>query len=148
MEMPGKPPKIPDPGVTELPWSQIHIGELPGVATSPGGGSTKPVIATVCAPDRMLDLPAWGAAQEPMDLLSSARSGFYGEFDEIEPKSAIQAVQRYLYLGFGAEARQVVRHGHVTVNGRRVDIPSCQVRAGDVIAVAEGAKEHAPRAQC
>lgn len=107
MEMPGKPPKIPDPGVTELPWSQIHIGELPGVATSPGGGSTKPVIATVCAPDRMLDLPAWGAAQEPMDLLSSARSGFYGEFDEIEPKSAIQAVQRYLYLGFGAEARQV-----------------------------------------
>jgi small subunit ribosomal protein S4 len=47
-------------------------------------------------------------------------------------------------LGFGssrAEARQVVRHGHVTVNGRRVDIPSYQVRAGDVVAVAEGAKE-------
>ena len=49
-------------------------------------------------------------------------------------------------LGFGAsraEARQVVRHGHVTVNGRRVDIPSYQVRAGDVLAVAEGAKAHA-----
>ncbi|MCE5393416.1 MAG: 30S ribosomal protein S4 [Acidithiobacillus sp.] len=48
-------------------------------------------------------------------------------------------------LGFGssrAEARQVVRHGHVTVNGRRVNIPSYQLRAGDVLAVAEGAKNH------
>jgi small subunit ribosomal protein S4 len=39
-------------------------------------------------------------------------------------------------LGFGlsrAQARQIIRHGHITVNGRRVDIPSYQVRAGDVI---------------
>ncbi len=43
-------------------------------------------------------------------------------------------------LGFATsrpEARQVVRHGHITVNGRRVNIPSFLVRAGDVIAVAE-----------
>jgi small subunit ribosomal protein S4 len=49
-------------------------------------------------------------------------------------------------LGYGssrAEARQVVRHGHITVNGRRVDIPSYQVRAGDVVAVAESARQHA-----
>ncbi|MBU2790232.1 30S ribosomal protein S4 [Acidithiobacillus caldus] len=49
-------------------------------------------------------------------------------------------------LGYGssrAEARQVVRHGHITVNGRRVDIPSYQVRAGDVVAVAEPARQHA-----
>ena len=41
-------------------------------------------------------------------------------------------------LGFAAsrrQARQLVRHGHWTVNGRRVDIPSYQVREGDVIAV-------------
>jgi small subunit ribosomal protein S4 len=41
-------------------------------------------------------------------------------------------------LGFGlsrAQARQLVRHGHITVNGRRVDIPSYLVRAGDVIRV-------------
>lgn len=41
-------------------------------------------------------------------------------------------------LGFGlsrAQARQMVCHGHITVNGRRVDIPSYQVRAGDVIRV-------------
>jgi small subunit ribosomal protein S4 len=33
------------------------------------------------------------------------------------------------------QARQLVRHGHFTVNGRKTDIPSFQVRAGDVIAV-------------
>lgn len=35
-------------------------------------------------------------------------------------------------------ARQMTSHGHVTVNGRRVDIPSYQVSEGDVIAVREG----------
>ena len=42
-------------------------------------------------------------------------------------------------LGFAksrAEARQQVRHGHIVVNGRRVDIPSFRVRPGDVVAVA------------
>jgi small subunit ribosomal protein S4 len=34
-------------------------------------------------------------------------------------------------------ARQLVRHGHIEVNGRRVDIPSYQLRAGDVIRVRE-----------
>ena len=41
-------------------------------------------------------------------------------------------------LGFAAsrrQARQLIRHGHWTINGRRVDIPSYQVKAGDVIAV-------------
>ena len=41
-------------------------------------------------------------------------------------------------LGLGtsrAQARQLVRHGHFTVNGRKVDIPSYQVRQGDVVAV-------------
>src|SRR4051812_4734893 len=44
-------------------------------------------------------------------------------------------------LGFAAsrrQARQLVRHGHWSVNGRRVDIPSYHVRTGDVIAVKAG----------
>ena len=43
-------------------------------------------------------------------------------------------------LGFAAtrrEARQLVNHGHYTVNGKRVNIPSYMVRTGDVIAVCE-----------
>ena len=43
--------------------------------------------------------------------------------------------------GSRAQARQFVRHGHVTVNGRKCNIPSALVRAGDVIAVAEGARD-------
>ncbi len=42
--------------------------------------------------------------------------------------------------GWGAsrnQARQFVRHGHVTVNGRRVNIPSYRVRKGDVVALKE-----------
>jgi small subunit ribosomal protein S4 len=47
-------------------------------------------------------------------------------------------------LGFAVsrrQARQVVRHGHVTVNGRKVNIPSYQVRVGDEIAIHESAKK-------
>jgi small subunit ribosomal protein S4 len=46
-------------------------------------------------------------------------------------------------MGFGAsraEARQVVRHNGITVNGKRVNIPSYSVRPGDVIEVAGKAK--------
>ena len=48
-------------------------------------------------------------------------------------------------MGFGtsrAQSRQLVRHGHIQVNGRRVDIPSFQVKANDVIAVVPGSKEN------
>ena len=50
-------------------------------------------------------------------------------------------------LGFARtrkEARQTVRHGHITVNGHRCDIPSAQVKAGDVIAVAPKFKDLLP----
>ena len=44
-------------------------------------------------------------------------------------------------LGFAAsrrQARQLVRHGHWSINGRRVDIPSYQVRPGEVLAFKTG----------
>ena len=50
-------------------------------------------------------------------------------------------------LGFARtrkEARQTVRHGHITVNGHRVDIPSYAVKAGDIVAVAPKAKDLLP----
>ncbi len=46
-------------------------------------------------------------------------------------------------MGFGAsrtEARQVVRHNGILVNGRRVNIPSYKVKPGDVVSVADRAK--------
>jgi small subunit ribosomal protein S4 len=48
-------------------------------------------------------------------------------------------------MGFGAsrtEARQIVRHNAILVNGKRVNIPSYQVRPGDTVEVTEDAKKH------
>ena len=47
-------------------------------------------------------------------------------------------------LGLGssrAMARQIVNHGHITVNGKNVNIPSYMVKVGDVIAVKENKKD-------
>ena len=48
-------------------------------------------------------------------------------------------------IGFAATrrgARQLVNHGHIEVNGRKVDIPSYRVKPGDVIALRENSKDH------
>jgi small subunit ribosomal protein S4 len=48
-------------------------------------------------------------------------------------------------MGFGtsrAQARQIVRHGHIQVNGRKVNIPSYTVRANDVIEIRDKSKKN------
>jgi len=48
-------------------------------------------------------------------------------------------------MGFGtsrAQARQIVRHGHIDVNGRKCNIPSATVKVGDVISVRESSKDN------
>jgi len=48
-------------------------------------------------------------------------------------------------MGFGtsrAQARQLVRHGHVNVNGRRVDIPSFTVKPNDAVEIREKSKKN------
>jgi small subunit ribosomal protein S4 len=47
------------------------------------------------------------------------------------------------FAGSRAEARMLVRHGHVLVNGKKVNIPSYAVRAGDVISVKESSRQSA-----
>lgn len=53
-------------------------------------------------------------------------------------------------MGFAAsraQARQLISHGHVKVNSRKVDIPSYQVKPGEVITIAEKSKEIQPIAE-
>ena len=48
-------------------------------------------------------------------------------------------------MGFGtsrAQARQVVRHGHIELNGRKTNIPSAQVKVGDVVSVRESSRNN------
>jgi small subunit ribosomal protein S4 len=47
------------------------------------------------------------------------------------------------FAGSRRQARQMIRHGHWTVNGRRVDIPSYQLRPNDVITLKTGSKAEA-----
>ena len=77
---------------------------------------------------------------------------FRGYYDKASRQSGItgEALLRMLEirldnvvyrLGFAAsraQARQLIRHGHFHVNGRRVNIPSYQVRVGDVISMKPG----------
>ncbi len=75
--------------------------------------------------------------------LASRKKGVTGEI-------LLQTLERRLdnvvyRMGLGAsrsEARQVVKHSHIEVNGRKVNIPSYLVREGDVIAVRESSKDH------
>ncbi|MEO1766369.1 30S ribosomal protein S4 [Thiobacter aerophilum] len=77
--------------------------------------------------------------------------GYYFEADRrkgITGENLLQLLESRLdnvvyRMGFGAsraEARQVVRHNGILVNGKRVNIPSYLVRPGDVIEVADRAK--------
>ena len=75
-------------------------------------------------------------------VLAAKRKGVTGEL-------LLQLLERRLdnivvRLGFAAshaEARQLVRHGHYTVNGKKVNIPSYEVYEGDVIAVREKSRK-------
>ena len=76
---------------------------------------------------------------------------FHGYYEKAESKKGItgeimlQELERRLdnvvyRMGFAStrrEARQLVNHGHFTVNGKRCNIPSAQVKVGDVVAVCQ-----------
>ena len=82
---------------------------------------------------------------------------FYGYYAEASRQKGItgevmlQLLERRLdnvvyRAGFStsrAQARQLVRHGHFLVNGRKVDVPSYSVRQGDVVSVRQSSLENA-----
>lgn len=51
-------------------------------------------------------------------------------------------VYRLGYATSRKEARQMVAHGHISVNGRKVSVPSYQVRPGDVLAPTSRGRDH------
>ncbi len=51
-------------------------------------------------------------------------------------------VYRMGFASSSRQARQMVNHGHILVNGKRVDIPSCGVKTGDVISLKEASRKN------
>ena len=71
--------------------------------------------------------------------MAEKKSGVTGEnLLQIVESRLDNVVYRLGYAMSRPEARQLVRHGHFTVNGKKVDIPSYLISVGDVIAVKEG----------
>ena len=74
--------------------------------------------------------------------IASAQKGITGEnLLRILESRLDNVVYRLGFAKSRDEARQVVRHGHMTVNDHRVDIPSYRVRPGEVIAVRTKSKD-------
>ena len=69
---------------------------------------------------------------------AARRQGVTGEnlLQQLE-RRLDNVVFRLGYASTRREARQLVNHGHFTVNGKRVNIPSFQVKLGDVVAICE-----------
>jgi hypothetical protein len=90
-----------------LPWSSIMLGEHPGVLVSDPDSFVASARSVDSCPDEgLLDISEWGGEGSPIDLLATARSGLFGEFDVADPKAVLRSVQSHLFLGFGAEAAQ------------------------------------------
>ena len=74
--------------------------------------------------------------------MASSKKGITGEnLLQILESRLDNVIYRLGYGSSRAQARQLVNHGIFAVNGKRVDIPSYLVKAGDVIAVRENKKE-------
>ena len=69
--------------------------------------------------------------------------GVHGEnFLKLLESRLDNLVYRIGFANTRKAARQLVNHGHITVNGKKVDIPSYRCVPGDVIAIKEQSKEH------
>src|SRR6187402_1540766 len=85
-------------------------------------------------------------------VLEDQFRGYFAQADRtrggITGETLLQLLERRLdnvvyRMGLGtsrAQARQLVRHGHFLVNGKKVDIPSYSLKAGDTVTVREGSR--------
>lgn len=74
--------------------------------------------------------------------IADARKGATGEnLLELLERRLDNVIYRLGFSNSRVQARQLVRHGHIAVNGKRVNIPSFMVKIGDVVAVAEKSKK-------
>ena len=62
-----------------------------------------------CISDDRLELAAWGDGRDPADQLVKAQADLLGEFDRPDQERLVALAKLYLNLGFGAEARSLIR---------------------------------------
>ena len=94
-----------------FPGAQVRIGELTGLTEETGPPEHGDLAADgrACIGAELLDLAAWGTDLPVSAQMADAMTGLVGEFDRPDSDILKRAVQFNLYLGFGAEARQLLR---------------------------------------
>lgn len=93
------------------PSVQLHLGETPDLVIRQKGADRAPLTAqgADCISGEQLDLPSWGSSRPVADQIGPEREGLTGEFDKPDPDAVTRAIRFQLFLGFGAEARGLVR---------------------------------------
>lgn len=88
---------------------------------------------------------AYGLLEKQMHSYYETAANSKGITGEVMLQLIERRLDNVVYrMGIGAsraEARQIVNHGHICVNGRRVNIPSYQVCAGDIVSIKENKKQ-------
>ena len=81
--------------------------------------------------------------QNLMKEASASRQNTSTKLAELVERRLDNAVFRSRFAVSIPAARQLVNHGHILVNNKKVDIPSFRIKVGDVIAVRDRSKKHA-----
>lgn len=88
---------------------EIHLGDATEMAAQISEtGAPLSADGQSCPPSEALDLAAWGDSRPVPEQLAASIQGLVGEFDKPDAAVVLQAVRLRLFLGFGAEARQLM----------------------------------------
>jgi len=110
-----------------------------------GAGRKKPSEHSVQLREKQKAKRAYGLLEKQFRAYyveAERRKGVTGEIMLFLLEKRLDNVVYRMGIGSSrAHSRQIVNHGHITVNGKYVDIPSYQVKVGDIIAICDRKKE-------
>lgn len=101
----------PSAGAEGNPSVELRLGEAPNLDLRQKGEKPEPLTAQgqACLPDDKLAIADWIGEGPVSEQIGPAMEGLIGEFDRPEPEAVAKAVRFQLGLGFGAEARAILR---------------------------------------
>ncbi len=103
---------LPDGGQVAAPAGvSLFDGGAEGIAVLPGTGrdAERRVAAADCPSPEAFDIGSWASNDPYLAQLGQRRSALLAEFDRPDPEAVARAVRLYLYMGFGAEATDLLR---------------------------------------
>lgn len=112
----GHPTPAQPPPPQEFASVRVGLGELPGVSVTNGISDHAELAADgqTCIAADQLDFASWGDERPVHQQMAEAVAGLVGEFDRPNPEALRKAIRFHLFIGFGIEARQLMRAFPVT----------------------------------